>query len=152
MKDSFISQIIFIIIIQTKVLSPIQFISWVVKPGVASLCGWVRAGRRGQAVVVVFVVNPGRVATFYRIWNKLNRFVKKLFLQKTLKGDCCTIFKSSKVEQTLANQGPNSKFGVEVISKALVTKSSLSSILKTQNRGYTNPDKMVEFDIVWCLH
>ena len=52
-----------------------------VKPGIASFCirVRVRAVGRGQTVVVVLVLNPGRVTAFDRIWNKLERSdIKKL--------------------------------------------------------------------------
>ena len=44
---------------------------------------------------------------------------------------------SNDTRQTLANQGPDLRFVVKAISKLLVPKSSRSSILKTQNCGYT---------------
>ena len=42
------------------------------------------------------------------------------------------------LKQTSANQGPDSRFVVEVISKPLIPKLSRSWILKTQNCAYTN--------------
>ena len=42
--------------------------------------------------------------------------------------------------QTLANRGPDSRFVLKAIIKALISKSSRCSILKTHNSLYLIPD------------
>ena len=54
--------------------------------------------------------------------------------------DLCSVLRknapSLSLTQTLANQGPDSRFVVEGIFKPLVPKSSRSSIMIAQNRAH----------------
>ena len=48
------------------------------------------------------------------------------------------VFAKFGLHQTLANQGPDSRFALEAIIKALISKSSRSSIMIILNRVHSN--------------
>ena len=60
--------------------------------------------------------------------------------------------------QTSANRGPNSRFDLEAIIKALISKSSQCSILKTHNRLHpipnSQPDSSLPDYLIFhtCIH